>query len=295
LKWKNKKGVAMTVDYSIRTNSFGKTGVTVTSVGLGGEGVLRTTGRTEDARSVIRTAISAGITYFDCARVYSDSELYYGSIWKETAETRARIFQASKSASRDKKSAKKDLEETLSRLNVDYIDLWQIHDVRTETDLMRIEDPGGALEAFEDAKKEGKVRFIGVTGHHDPEILTRAVAQWPVDSVMMPVNPVEAVLGGFLTETFPAAQAKGIAIIGMKILGAGHYIAPHLGVTPELLIRFAMDQGISVAIAGCSSPAEVEALAAVGRAKDPLTKKERDQLISTFTPQAKQLAFYRGA
>ena len=285
----------MTDDCPIKTNSFGKTGVTVTCVGLGGEGVLRTTGRTEEARSVIRTAISLGFTYFDCARVYSDSELYYGSIWKESPETRSGIFQASKSASRDKKNAKRDLDETLSRLNVDYLDLWQIHDVRTEMDMMQIEDPGGALEAFEEAKKEGKVRFIGVTGHHDPEILTRAVSQWPVDSVMMPVNPVEAILGGFLTKTLAAARAKGIAIIGMKILGAGHYIAPHLGVTPELLIRFALDQGISVAIVGCASAAEVETLAAIGRTKDSLTKKERDQLISIFTPQAKQLAFYRGA
>ena len=209
------------------------------------------------------------------------------------AEIRAGIIQASKSAGRDKKSAKKDLDETLIRLNVDQIDLWQIHDVRTETDLIKIEDPGGALEAFEEAKKEGKVRFIGVTGHHDPEILTRAVTQWPVDSVMMPVNPVEAALGGFLTQTLPTAKSKGIAVIGMKILGAGHYIAPHLGVTPELLIRFALDQDISVAIVGCASPAEVGTLAAMGRAKDPLTEKERNQLIATFTPQARELAFYR--
>ncbi len=241
---------------SVQTNSFGKTGATVSCVGLGGEGVLRTTNRDDEARSVIRTAISSNIAYYDCARVYSDSELYYGSVWKEVPETRARIFQASKSASRDKKSAKKDLDETLFRLNVDHLDLWQIHDVRTETDMMQIEDPGGALEAFEEAKKEGKVRFVGVTGHHDPEILTRAVVQWPVDSVMMPVNPVEAIIGGFLTQTFAAAKSKGIAVIGMKILGAGHYIAPHLGVTPELLIRFALDQGVSVAIVGCSSPAQ---------------------------------------
>jgi aryl-alcohol dehydrogenase-like predicted oxidoreductase len=285
----------VTDDYQIKTTVFGNTGVTVTCVGLGGEGVLRTTGRADEARRVIRSAISEGITYFDCARVYSDSELYYGSIWGKTPQARSRIFQASKSASRDKKNAKRDLDETLSRLKVDYIDLWQIHDVRTERDLMQIEDPGGALEAFEEAKKEGKVRFIGVTGHHDPEILTRAVAQWPVDSVMMPVNPVEAILGGFLTKTLPAARSKGIAVIGMKILGAGHYVAPHLGVTPELLIRFALEQGISVAIVGCASAAEVKALAGSGRHQALLTKKERDQLIYTFTPQAKPLAFYRGA
>jgi len=117
-------------------------------VGLGGEGVLRTTGKTETAHRVIRSAIAEGITYYDSARVYSDSEVYYGGIWKSGPEERRRIFQTSKSASRDKNWARKDLEETLQRLNVDYLDLWQIHDVRTSEELSVISGPGGALEAF---------------------------------------------------------------------------------------------------------------------------------------------------
>lgn len=279
---------------SIKTTLFGSTGQSVTRVGLGGEGVLRTTGRKDEARSMIFSAIESGITYYDCARVYSDSELYYGSIWKERPDARRRIFQASKSASRDKKSALKDLDETLSRLNVNYLDLWQIHDVRTPDDLNRIEGPGGALEAFEQAKAEGKVRFIGVTGHHDPEILTQAITRWPVDSVMMPVNPVEGIIGGFLTKAMPAARSKGIAVIAMKILGAGHYIAPQLGVTPTLLIRYALDQGVTVAIVGCSSPAEVGTLAETGKLTEPLTDEERSGLLEIFSPQARRLAFYRG-
>jgi aryl-alcohol dehydrogenase-like predicted oxidoreductase len=284
----------MTANTAIQAEMFGSTGVSVTRVGLGGEGVLRTTGKTEAARAVIQTAIARGITYYDCARVYSDSELYYGSVWKEAPETRQRIFQASKSASRDKKGALRDLDDTLSRFNVDYLDLWQIHDVRTESDLMAIADTGGALEAFEAAKASGKVRFIGVTGHHDPAILTRAVMEWPVDSVMMPVNPVEGVLGGFLTQTLAAAKSKGAAVIGMKILGAGHYIEPRLGVTPELLTRYAIAQGISVAIVGCSTPAEVEALAEAGRMPERLSDEEQARLIDMFRPHARRLAFYRG-
>lgn len=85
-----------------------------------------------------------GINYFDSARVYSDSELYYGSIWKPDPEKRKNIFQTSKSASRDKKGARKDLEESLARLETDHLDLWQIHDVRTSQDLEAISGPGGA-------------------------------------------------------------------------------------------------------------------------------------------------------
>ncbi len=278
----------------IQKSLFGKTGQETTRVGLGGEGVLRTTGRTQEARTVIRAALDRSITYFDCARVYSDSEIYYGTIWAEAPKERAGVFQASKSASRDKAGAEKDLSQSLQRLRTDHLDLWQVHDVRTEADLDRIAGPGGALEAFQEARAEGRVRFIGVTGHHDPAVLTRAVNEWPVDAVMMPVNPAEGVLGGFLTETLPAAKMKGLAVIGMKILGAGHYIVPRLAVTPDLLIRYALDQGISVAIVGCSSPAEVETLAEVGRDGQALTRAERERLLEAFTPHARRLAFYRG-
>ena len=281
-------------ELEIEKHVFGRSDDRITRVGLGGEGVLRTTGKTEMARSVIHEAIAQGITYYDCARVYSDSEIYYGTVWKEQPDKRGAVFQASKSASRDKKGAKQDLDETLSRLKVDYLDLWQIHDVRTASDMRQISAPGGALEAFEEAKAEGRVRFIGVTGHHDPDILTRAVTEWPVDAVMLPVNPVEGVLGGFLTQTLTAAKSRGLAVIGMKILGAGHYIESRMGVTPQLLIRYAAAQGISVAIVGCSTPAEVEALAAAGRMPERLSDEEQARLMEIFKPHARRLAFYRG-
>lgn len=278
----------------IPTVHFGSTGRTVTRVGLGGEGVLRTTGKTEPAHRVIRSAVAEGITYYDSARVYSDSEVYYGGIWEHDPQERRRIFQTSKSASRDKDGARKDLEETLQRLHVDYLDLWQLHDVRTFEELSAISGPGGALEAFLEAKEEGKIRWIGVTGHHDPDVLARAVQELPVDSVMIPVNPVEEVLGGFLTQTLPAALEKGIAVIGMKIFGAGHYIAPHLGVTPELLLRYALSKPITVAIVGCSNESEVQTLAAAGRIEQPLDKAELQKLMAPFKEDARKIAFYRG-
>ncbi len=278
----------------IPTKPFGATGQPVTRVGLGGEGVLRTTGRFEDARAVIDAAVDQGITYYDSARVYSDSELYYGRMWKHNPQQRNRLFQTSKSASRDKKGARKDLEETLKRLQTDYLDLWQIHDVRTTGELSAISGPGGALEAFVEAKEEGKIRFIGVTGHHDPDVLTLAVQQWPVDSVMMPINPVEEIIGGFLTQTLPAALDKNTAVIAMKIFGGGHYVAPHLGVTPELLLRYALGKPITVAIAGCSNVFEVQTLADAGRTAKPLDDTELGKLVEPFKQNARKLAFYRG-
>ena len=263
-------------------------------VGLGGEGILRTHGRTAKAREVIQAAINYGITYFDSARVYADSEVYYGTVWCELPEMRSAIFQASKSASRDRAGALADLEETLARLGTGYLDLWQIHDIRTEEDLKTISGPGGALEAFVEARSSRKVRFIGVTGHHDPVILTKALKDWPVDAVMMPVNPVEGVLGGFLTSTLPAAKKKEIAVIGMKILGASHYVLLKFGITAELLIRYALSHDINMTIVGCSTAEEVKTLADTGRDFKPLSGQERSHLMQVFEPYAKRLAYYRG-
>jgi aryl-alcohol dehydrogenase-like predicted oxidoreductase len=275
-------------------HEFGKTRRKVSIVGLGGEGILRTHGRGQEARKVILEAVQQGITYFDSARVYAGSESYYGSIWPEHPDIRSGIFHTSKSARRDQKGALADLETTLRTMGLDHLDLWQVHDVRMEGDFEAISGPGGALEAFAAAQKAGKVRFIGVTGHHDPAILTRAVREWPVDSVLLPVNPVEAALGGFLDNTLAEARQKGVATIGMKVLGAGHYVMPDLGVTAELLIRFALSQNPTVTIVGCSTPEEVQTLSRLGRNFQPLSKKEQEELIGKFRPYAARLAYYRG-
>jgi hypothetical protein len=125
-------------------------------------------------------------------------------------------------------------------------------------------------------------------------ILTHAVENWPVDSVLLPVNPVEAALGGFLDRTLPAAAEKGMAVIGMKVLGAGNYLAPSGGISAELLLRYALSQPVTLVIVGCSLPIEVLTLASLGRDFTPLTEAEQGDLEERFAPYAADLAFYRG-
>ncbi len=276
------------------TRSFGKTGRKVTAVGLGGEGILRTYNREKEAGAVIREALAVGITYFDSAAAYAGSEGYYGTFWSEHPGVRPVIFQASKSANRDRAAAELGLQQTLTRMRVDYLDLWQIHDLRTYHELRALEGPDGALGAFVEARETGLVRHIGVTGHHDPDVLTYAVENWPVDAVMMPVNPVEGALGGFLDVTLPAARDRGIAVVGMKVLGASQYISPDAGITPDMLIRYALSQDIAVAIVGCSNQEEVRTLAAVGRSGAGLSDDEQQALVDAFRPYARELAYYRG-
>jgi hypothetical protein len=111
---------------------------------------------------------------------------------------------------------------------------------------------------------------------------------------MMPVNPVEKLLGGFLTLTLPVAKEKGIAIIGMKVLGGSQYLISQLGITPESLIRYALSQAITVAIVGCSTADEVRTLTREGCNTTPMAEKEKVELLEKFTPYAERLAFYRG-
>ncbi len=279
---------------SMPTSPFGSTGVSVTRVGLGGEGVLRTYGREQESRKVIEKALELGIGYYDTAPAYSGSEEYLGSVWKNGKFNRNSIFQTSKSANRDHAGAMRDVRDTLAKLGTDHLDLWQIHDVRTMREFAQISGPGGALQAFIEAKESGLVRHIGVTGHHDPEVLTRCVQEWPLDSVLLPVNPVEGVLGGFLTETLPAAKSKGMAVIAMKVLGGGHYLVPEQNLTAPIYQRYALSQPVDVVIVGCSTPAEVEELAQTAQSFVPMSQDDQQTFLDAFRPQARRLAFYRG-
>lgn len=278
----------------LKTRLFGKNGPEVTLVGLGGEGVLRSHGKNALAQPVIEEAAAQGITYFDSARAYDESERYLGRFWEVEPELRPRIFQTSKSARRDYAGAWADLETSLVNLHTGHLDLWQIHDLRSWEDVKAVESSSGALDAFREARTQGKTKHIGVTGHHDPGILTHAVENWPVDSVLLPVNPVEGVLGGFLDETIPVAKKKGLAIIGMKVLGAGNYLAPSGGISAELLIRYALSQPVTLVIVGCSQPLEVLTLASLGRDFTPLPEGDQRKLEERFAPYAADLAFYRG-
>lgn len=278
---------------SLPTTAFTLQGPQVTRIGLGGEGILRTFGRQAEARSVIEEALSQGITYFDTAPAYSGSQAYLGSVWSEQPQARPGIFHTSKSAERSYSGALKDLDNTLQTLGFESLDLWQIHDVCTSEDIRRIEAQDGALKAFIQAKKEGRVKHIGVTGHHDPHILLNCVRNWPLDSVLLPANPAETLVGGFSDLVLQEARQKGMAVIGMKCLGGGQYVQPRKGVTAQKLLRYALNNGPDLIIAGCSSPQEVQELVSAGQS-EPLEDSESAELEAAFEPNASRLAFYRG-
>jgi aryl-alcohol dehydrogenase-like predicted oxidoreductase len=269
--------------------SLGRTGVEVTCLGLGGEGVLRTFGRGEAAREVIARALDLEVNYFESARAYSGSEEYYGLA---LGDRRREIFLTSKSHDRTAAGARRHLETTLANMKTDWLDLWQVHDLRSEDDLAEIFGPGGAIETFDRARREGLVRFVGVTGHQDPAILLQAFARYDFDTVLMPVNPAEPALRSFPETVLPEAVRRGMGVIGMKVLcrGLGLRVPGLDAVAPW--IRYALGHEVATVVIGCDDPIQVEVNAAAACAP-PLTAAERRDLEGRVSPYARGLMYYK--
>lgn len=274
----------------IPKRKLGKTGVDVTILGLGGEGVLRTYGYEREADDLINRAIDLGINYFESARAYSGSESYYG---RSLRERRKEIFLTSKSHARNKKGALLHLQETLRNMKTDHLDLWQVHDVRTEEEIEEIFGPNGALEAFVEAKDKGLVRFIGVTGHHDPLITKRCLQRFDFDTVLIPVNPAEPAYKSYLTEVIPSAKKKGMGIVGMKVYFRGFADKLPWFETMEPLFRFALSQPITTAVIGCDDVEQLEENVKLAGSFSPMTEREILELIKNVSSYARELMYYK--
>jgi len=275
---------------AIPTRILGRTGQSVTILGLGGEGVLRTFGQDRDATALVNRALDLGITYCESARAYSGSEAYYG---KALAERRKEVFLTSKSHSRDKEGALAHLHETLRNMRTDHLDLWQVHDVREEGDISEIFGPGGAVEAFAEAKQQGKTRFIGVTGHHDSSIIRKCINQFDFDTVLMPVNPAEPRYKSFIEDVLPLAREKNMGIIGMKVYLRGYAsgLPGYTGMEPFL--RFALSQPVTNVVIGCDNIAQLEQNVEFAGSFEPMTHVEQQDLIRDVSPFARQLMYYK--
>ena len=269
---------------------LGRTGVDVTVLGLGGEGILRTYGYEKEAYALINRALDRGITYCESARAYSGSEAYYG---KALRERRKDIFLASKSHARDRKGALLHLQETLTLMKTDHLDLWQIHDVRTREEIEEIFGPGGALEAFVHAKGKGLIRFIGVTGHHDPEVTRQCIERFDFDTVLLPVNPAEPSYKSFIERVIPTARSKGMGIVGMKVYFRGLARRIPQVTTLEPFFRFALSQAVTTVVIGCDDVQQLEENVSFARSFNPMTEQEMEKLLDSLSPYARKLMYYK--
>jgi len=269
---------------------LGKTGEEISILGLGGEGILRTHDEEEKAVPLIRRALDLGITYFESAQAYASSESYYGMALQER---RRDIFLASKSHERSGDGALKHLEVTLKNMKTDFLDLWMIHDVRSPRDVEQIFAPRGAIKAFEAAKRNKLVRFIGISGHRNPTILSRALDLFPFDVVLLPVNPAEPHYWSFLEAVLPKAVDKGMGILGMKTLSRGVCARIFGDESIETFLRFALTQSISAAVVGCETIDQLEMNVRIAQSFQPMDQQEQNALIDRVKSYSREMMYYK--
>jgi predicted aldo/keto reductase-like oxidoreductase len=264
---------------SIPQRPFGKTGVSVSALGLGGHHL----GDAQDektAQRIVHSAIDGGVTFFDNCWEYhrGKSEAWMGGALKGY---RDRVFLMTKVCThgRDAALAMRMLEESLNRLQTDHLDLWQIHGVAYDNDAELFIRPNGAAEALLKAKQQGKVRFVGFTGHKDPKIhLSFLKTGFPFDSAQMPLNPFDANFRSFERQVVPELQKRGMAILGMKPLqGAGDAIQKGV-FTAEELLRYAMSLPTTTCITGMDKPEVVTQNLRIAQNFTPFTEEEMQSL-----------------
>ncbi|WP_437851930.1 aldo/keto reductase [Sorangium sp. So ce363] len=265
--------------------TLGRTGAQVEPVSLGGEGILRTTGRHREAVPVILEALRLGVRYCDTAPAYQQSQDYYGEAFRAAGpKAREQVFLASKTHARDRDGALRLLDDSLRRLGTDHLDSWQLHDLRELEELDAIFGKRGAIEAVEQARADGRVRHVGITGHHDPRILLEAMRRYPVDTVLCAVNPADPARLPFLTTVVEEARRRGVGVIGMKIMAAGRLLQDRAASATEL-IRYAASHADTVII-GCSSIAEVRENLGARSLSFPMPLAERAALEARVAPRA---------
>jgi predicted aldo/keto reductase-like oxidoreductase len=289
----------MTDRTEIPQRTLGRTGEEVTIFGLGGEGVLRTEGRMNEAVAVIHRALDLGVNYFDSAPAYSGCLDYLG---EGLAGRREKVFVASKTHDRTRDGSLRLLDQTLRRLRTDRLDLWQLHDLRTSRDLEAIFGPQGAMEALLQARDEGRVRYLGITGHHDPQMLVTAMQRFDFDTALVALNAADRHRMSFMETVLPEAQNRGVGVIAMKVYAQGALLKTgrwarllgKAGLSADEALRYCLSLSpVHTAIIGCSTPGEVEENARIAREFQPLDEEQMRTLERRMGPAAEQITSYK--
>jgi len=263
----------------METRPFGKTGHSFPILSFGGQRIVDEHRCTEDeAIRIVNTAIDRGIRYFDTAWIYSNgqAETRMGKVVKHR---RSEMWIATKTWDTTREGARRQLETSLEHLHTDHVDEWRLHNVSDFARLNEFTGKDGALEAAIQARQEGLVRNISISCHTDPQILVEALNRFPFDSALIAVSALDHFILSFAEEFLPVANAKGVATIGMKVLGLGS-----LTHEVERSLRYAFSLPVSTVIVGMESMAQLEQNLAIAEAFTPMNDAERLAFFKDILP-----------
>ncbi len=263
---------------------FGRTDERVSSLCLGGWHIGSIKEESEAIR-IMHAAIDEGLTFFDNAWDYHDggSEEVMGKALAQPSK-RDKVFLMTKNCNRDAKGTRQCLEDSLRRLKTDRIDLWQFHEINYDNDPDWIVEKGALAEALK-AKQEGKVRYIGYTGHKSPHIHLKMLEKHAWDSVQMPINVCDYFYRSFVHQVVPQANARGIAPIGMKSLASGRLIRENVCTAKEA-IGYALNQPIATLVSGIDSMDLLKENISIARNFKPMGSEELQSLLAKVEPEA---------
>ena len=297
------------------TRNLGKTGYKVGIFSLGGQAVLEKANNFDVAVPIIDRALDLGVNYIDTSSIYGGpdrwSEQYVGKVM---AHRRNMAFLATKTKERTRDGSLRMIEKSLELLQTDHVDLWQLHDIGTMTDISDVFAKGGAMEALLEMKEQKVVRFLGLTGHYRPDALIEGIQRYPFDTILMAMNAADPHFYSFNSALLPLAVERQMGIIGMKVPARGRLLstwtpqplseqahmwegmvpAPTSGtLTMRQAMYYTLSRPVSTVIIGCDSIAQLEENVNLAREFTPLSDAQTAALVASAEPVAKPSLFFR--
>jgi aryl-alcohol dehydrogenase-like predicted oxidoreductase len=297
------------------TRNLGKTGYKVGIFSLGGQASLEKPNNEAVAVPIIEKALDLGVNYVDTSSIYGGperwSEQYVGKVMKHR---RSDAFLATKTKERTRDASMRMIEKSLNLLQTDHVDLWQLHDIGTMTDINEIFAKGGAMEALLEARDQKIVRYLGITGHYRPDALIEAIHRHPFDTILMAVNAADPHHYSFSEQLLPLAVEKQMGIIGMKVpargrilsswtpppieqqkhMWEGMVLAPTAGTLDmRQAMYYSLSLPVSTVIIGCDTIAQLEQNVQLAREFTPLNQQQMAGLTEKAQPVSKQSLFFR--
>jgi predicted aldo/keto reductase-like oxidoreductase len=291
------------------TNALGKTGYKVGILSLGGQAAIETRGKEDLSEKIINRALDLGINYIDTAASYGRG-LSQKNIGRVLKTRRNETFLATKSHLRSYDESMRLLEESLTNLQTDHLDTWQLHNVKTQDEVDRIFADDGAIKAFEKARSEGMVRYLGITGHYEPVILKQCIDRFNFDTILMAVNGADVHYLSFKNYLLPEVQKKGMGIISMKVATRGRMLStwtpPPIDEQPERMatakpgaltikeaLQYNMSLPVSTTIIGVDDVAQIEENVKIASEFSPLSEDELAAIEYKCLPIVRQGLYFR--
>jgi hypothetical protein len=271
---------------------LGRTGHRVRIFSLGGQATIERPGTDEESEAIINRAIDLGVNYIDTAAAYGGgiSQIYIGRVM---ATRRNEVFLATKTHNRTRDGSLRLLEESLESLQTDHLDLWQLHNIRRTEQLDQIFADDGAIHALLQAKEEGIVKNLGITGHADPDVLMDGLNRFDFDAILLALNPADRFHRPFMDELLPLANEKEMGVIAMKIPARGRIFRDGGLTSMKEALTWTFSQPISTVIVGCDNVAQLEENISAASEFKPLNSAQMAAIEAKVAGYPMEASFFK--